>query len=47
MDPIRRKMLAAGAAATAMAAAPRVCSADWRRRSCYVFLRKRPGSYLL
>ena len=41
MDPIRRNILATGAAATAMAAAPRaVCSADRTRRSCHVLLRK-------
>jgi pimeloyl-ACP methyl ester carboxylesterase len=41
MDPIRRNILATGAAATADGrSAARVCSADWARRSCHALYEK-------
>jgi len=45
MDPIRRNILATGAAATAMAAAPRLfCSADLRKEEllCPFYEKKAP-----
>ena len=39
MDQIRRNVLTSGAAATVVAAAPRVfCTANWARRCCHVLL---------
>ena len=46
MDPMRRKILAGGAAAAAMAAAPRHRSAD-RAGSSRALLRERPRSHSL
>ena len=48
IDPIRRKILKAGAADDGDGrSAARVCSADWAGRRCHVLLRKRPRSHPL
>ena len=48
MDPIRRKILKTGAAATVMAAStPRARATGWAGTSCRVLLRKRSHSYPL